>query len=87
MNSVIAPSPGPDMEVRGTYLIKKETLNLKKSILFYFSQDCNQAIEEFFNEKLFIIGYVGIGIAGIMVRTWNCLNIVLMVCGMQCVLF
>ncbi|GAA6096176.1 tetraspanin-2a [Tachysurus ichikawai] len=31
------------------------------------SKDCNQAIEEFFNEKLFIIGYVGIGIAGIMV--------------------
>ncbi|KAF4112525.1 tetraspanin-2a [Onychostoma macrolepis] len=29
--------------------------------------DCNTAIEEFFNEKLFIIGYVGIGIAGIMI--------------------
>uniref|UniRef100_A0A9J8D7X6 Tetraspanin n=1 Tax=Cyprinus carpio carpio TaxID=630221 RepID=A0A9J8D7X6_CYPCA len=28
---------------------------------------CNEAIEKFFNEKLFIIGYVGIGIAGIMV--------------------
>ncbi|KAK2857911.1 hypothetical protein Q7C36_005830 [Tachysurus vachellii] len=31
------------------------------------SKDCRQAIKEFFNEKLFIIGYVGIGIAGIMV--------------------
>lgn len=31
------------------------------------SKDCVKAIEEFFNEKLFIIGYVGIGIAGIMI--------------------
>uniref|UniRef100_A0A8C2B4M2 Tetraspanin n=1 Tax=Cyprinus carpio TaxID=7962 RepID=A0A8C2B4M2_CYPCA len=30
-------------------------------------QVCNEAIEKFFNEKLFIIGYVGIGIAGIMI--------------------
>ncbi|CAM4628255.1 unnamed protein product [Leuciscus chuanchicus] len=29
--------------------------------------DCVKAIEDFFNEKLFIIGYVGIGIAGIMI--------------------
>ncbi|KAK7145178.1 hypothetical protein R3I94_011317 [Phoxinus phoxinus] len=28
---------------------------------------CIKAIEDFFNEKLFIIGYVGIGIAGIMI--------------------
>lgn len=31
-------------------------------------KDCVKAIEDFFNEKLFIIGYVGLGIAGIMVR-------------------
>ncbi|XP_066527325.1 tetraspanin-2 [Hoplias malabaricus] len=31
------------------------------------SKDCETAIEEFFNSKLFIIGYVGIGIAGVMV--------------------
>ncbi|XP_043097315.1 tetraspanin-2a [Puntigrus tetrazona] len=30
-------------------------------------KDCKEAIEEFFNEKLFIIGYVGVGIAGIMI--------------------
>lgn len=30
-------------------------------------KDCVQTIEAFFNEKLFIIGYVGIGIAGVMV--------------------
>ncbi|XP_059353787.1 CD81 antigen-like [Carassius carassius] len=30
-------------------------------------KDCNKAIEEFFIGKLFIIGYVGIGIAGIMI--------------------
>ncbi|KAG7326507.1 hypothetical protein KOW79_009908 [Hemibagrus wyckioides] len=31
------------------------------------SKDCVKAIEDFFNEKLFIIGYVGIGVAGIMI--------------------
>ncbi|XP_027002454.1 tetraspanin-2a [Tachysurus fulvidraco] len=31
------------------------------------AKDCNQAIQDFFNERLFIIGYVCIGIAGIMV--------------------
>lgn len=30
-------------------------------------QDCLTAITEFFNEKLYIIGYVGIGVAGVMV--------------------
>ena len=28
---------------------------------------CEEAIEEFFNTKLYVIGYVGIGIAGVMV--------------------
>ncbi|XP_065142480.1 CD9 antigen [Paramisgurnus dabryanus] len=28
---------------------------------------CDSAIEEFFNSKLFIVGYVGIGIAGVMI--------------------
>ncbi|XP_076874959.1 tetraspanin-2 [Brachyhypopomus gauderio] len=30
-------------------------------------KSCELAIEEFFNSKLFIIGYVGIGIAGVMI--------------------
>ncbi|XP_064162154.1 tetraspanin-2a [Anguilla rostrata] len=30
-------------------------------------KDCNAAISEFFNDKLYIIGYVGIGIAGAMI--------------------
>ncbi|XP_051568685.1 tetraspanin-2-like [Myxocyprinus asiaticus] len=30
-------------------------------------KDCIKAIEDFFNEKLFIIGYVGIGIAGVKI--------------------
>ncbi|XP_065135742.2 tetraspanin-2a [Paramisgurnus dabryanus] len=30
-------------------------------------KDCLKALEDFFNEKLFIIGYVGIGIAGVMI--------------------
>ncbi|XP_063071784.1 tetraspanin-2a [Engraulis encrasicolus] len=31
------------------------------------TKDCVKAIDDFFNEKLFIIGYVGIGIAGVMI--------------------
>ncbi|XP_004068842.1 tetraspanin-2 [Oryzias latipes] len=31
------------------------------------TQDCYKAISDFFNEKLFILGYIGIGIAGVMV--------------------
>ncbi|XP_034732691.1 CD9 antigen-like isoform X2 [Etheostoma cragini] len=31
------------------------------------SKDCETGIKEFFNSKLYIIGYVGIGIAGVMV--------------------
>lgn len=31
------------------------------------TKDCLTAITDFFNEKLYIIGYVGIGVAGIMV--------------------
>lgn len=30
-------------------------------------QDCETGIKDFFNSKLYIIGYVGIGIAGVMV--------------------
>ncbi|XP_067302966.1 CD9 antigen [Pseudorasbora parva] len=31
------------------------------------NQTCDVAIEEFFNSRLFIVGYVGIGIAGVMI--------------------
>ncbi|KAM4610918.1 tetraspanin-2-like [Polymixia lowei] len=31
------------------------------------TKDCGAGIEEFFNSKLYIIGYVGIGIAGVMI--------------------
>ncbi|CAJ1050265.1 Tetraspanin-2 [Xyrichtys novacula] len=31
------------------------------------TQDCITAITEFFNERLHIIGYIGIGIAGVMI--------------------
>ncbi|CAB1424348.1 unnamed protein product [Pleuronectes platessa] len=30
-------------------------------------QDCETGIKDFFNSKLYIIGYVGIGIAGVMI--------------------
>uniref|UniRef100_A0A8C6KV83 Tetraspanin n=1 Tax=Nothobranchius furzeri TaxID=105023 RepID=A0A8C6KV83_NOTFU len=35
--------------------------------LIFPLQDCESRIEEFFNNKLYIIGYVGIGIAGVMI--------------------
>uniref|UniRef100_A0A8C2ZJQ1 Tetraspanin n=1 Tax=Cyclopterus lumpus TaxID=8103 RepID=A0A8C2ZJQ1_CYCLU len=31
------------------------------------AKDCKTSIKEFFNSKLYIIGYVGIGIAGVMI--------------------
>lgn len=34
-------------------------------------QDCLSAITDFFNKKLYIIGYIGIGIAGVMVRLYK----------------
>uniref|UniRef100_A0A672TCR9 CD81 protein-like n=1 Tax=Sinocyclocheilus grahami TaxID=75366 RepID=A0A672TCR9_SINGR len=37
---------------------------------------CHEAIEEFFSSKLFIVGYVGIGIAGVMVNTILSLTVV-----------
>lgn len=37
---------------------------------FVYSQDCLTAITDFFNEKLHIIGYIGIGVAGVMVRIY-----------------
>ncbi|KTG31401.1 hypothetical protein cypCar_00014599 [Cyprinus carpio] len=33
----------------------------------YHVNTCHEAIEEFFNSKLFIVSYVGIGIAGVMI--------------------
>lgn len=35
--------------------------------LIFGLQDCETGIKDFFNGKLYIIGYVGIGIAGVMV--------------------
>lgn len=35
--------------------------------LIFGAQDCETGIKDFFNSKLYIIGYVGIGIAGVMV--------------------
>ena len=40
--------------------------------LMFGLQDCETGIKDFFNAKLYIIGYVGIGIAGVMVS--QCVN-------------
>lgn len=37
-------------------------------------QDCFTAITDFFNERLHIIGYIGISAAGVMVRICKCIN-------------
>uniref|UniRef100_A0A672RLA8 Tetraspanin 2 n=1 Tax=Sinocyclocheilus grahami TaxID=75366 RepID=A0A672RLA8_SINGR len=46
------------------HIINQSVINLFDSM-----QTCHEAIAEFFNSKLFIVGYVGIGIAGVMVNT------------------
>ena len=43
-------------------------------LCFMCPQDCLTAIIDFFNEKLHIIGYIGIGIAGVVVRNCNILT-------------
>uniref|UniRef100_A0A673K9L3 CD9 antigen-like n=1 Tax=Sinocyclocheilus rhinocerous TaxID=307959 RepID=A0A673K9L3_9TELE len=44
------------------HIINQSIINLFDSM-----QTCHEAIEEFFSSKLFIVGYVGIGIAGVMI--------------------
>lgn len=39
-----------------------------------FIQDCFTAITDFFNERLHIIGYIGIGVAGVMVIICKYIN-------------
>ncbi|XP_041084540.1 CD9 antigen-like isoform X2 [Polyodon spathula] len=41
--------------------------NVHKTCTEHDNKSCVAAIEEFFNGKLYIIGYVGIGIAGVMI--------------------
>uniref|UniRef100_A0A671LD41 CD9 antigen-like n=1 Tax=Sinocyclocheilus anshuiensis TaxID=1608454 RepID=A0A671LD41_9TELE len=44
------------------HIINQSVINLFDSM-----QTCHEAIEQFFSSKLFIVGYVGIGIAGVMI--------------------
>uniref|UniRef100_A0AAR2K775 Tetraspanin 2b n=1 Tax=Pygocentrus nattereri TaxID=42514 RepID=A0AAR2K775_PYGNA len=44
-----------------------ESGNSTSIVTIYHKIDCITAINDFFNEKLFIIGYVGLGIAGVMI--------------------
>uniref|UniRef100_A0A673K7I0 CD9 antigen-like n=1 Tax=Sinocyclocheilus rhinocerous TaxID=307959 RepID=A0A673K7I0_9TELE len=53
------------------HIINQSIINLFDSM-----QTCHEAIEEFFSSKLFIVGYVGIGIAGVMVNTIMSLTVV-----------
>uniref|UniRef100_A0A8C6NM19 Tetraspanin n=1 Tax=Nothobranchius furzeri TaxID=105023 RepID=A0A8C6NM19_NOTFU len=43
-----------------------DSIQRNLTALIFPLQDCESRIEEFFNNKLYIIGYVGIGIAGII---------------------
>uniref|UniRef100_A0A8C7FJU3 CD9 antigen-like n=1 Tax=Oncorhynchus kisutch TaxID=8019 RepID=A0A8C7FJU3_ONCKI len=51
------------------YYIKSYNDNKNNTMIqnSYHRVDCEVGIKEFFNSKLYIIGYVGIGIAGVMV--------------------
>ncbi len=53
------------------HIINQSIINLFESM-----QTCHDAIEAFFNSKLFIVGYVGIGIAGVMVNAVMSLTVV-----------
>ncbi len=53
------------------HIINQSIINLFESM-----QTCHEAIQEFFNSKLFIVGYVGIGIAGVMVNAIMLLTVV-----------
>uniref|UniRef100_A0A8C6KYZ3 Tetraspanin 2b n=1 Tax=Nothobranchius furzeri TaxID=105023 RepID=A0A8C6KYZ3_NOTFU len=44
-----------------------DSIQRNLTALIFPLQDCESRIEEFFNNKLYIIGYVGIGIAGVMI--------------------
>lgn len=44
-------------------------------MLYCVFKDCLTAITVFFNEKLHIIGYIGIGAAGVMVRIHEISNL------------
>ena len=59
-----------DVKYKDDYRQWDVAVALKKNYLNNdcFTQDCLTAITDFFNEKLYIIGYVGIGTAGVMVR-------------------
>lgn len=71
--------PAPDTKVRSVISPKLRLIMMMQygptSHLSYTCQthvisclqDCETRIKEFFNNKLYIIGYVGIGIAGVMV--------------------
>uniref|UniRef100_A0A3Q2XBN6 Tetraspanin 2b n=1 Tax=Hippocampus comes TaxID=109280 RepID=A0A3Q2XBN6_HIPCM len=41
--------------------------NNNSTLIISYQKDCETAIKDFFNSKLYIIGYVGIGIAGVMI--------------------
>lgn len=53
------------------HIINQSIINLFESM-----QTCHEAIKEFFDSKLFIVGYVGIGIAGVMVNAVMLLTVV-----------
>uniref|UniRef100_A0A8K9WPD0 Tetraspanin n=1 Tax=Oncorhynchus mykiss TaxID=8022 RepID=A0A8K9WPD0_ONCMY len=53
--------------IQNSYHKVVSTLTLKHFFSGEKNDDCEVGIKEFFNSKLYIIGYVGIGIAGVMV--------------------
>lgn len=66
------PDPAPDSQVSLDTLSQKIKLRplpvpVLSNHVYFAPQNCESSIKDFFNNKLYIIGYVGIGIAGVMV--------------------
>uniref|UniRef100_A0A3B3ZKX2 Tetraspanin n=1 Tax=Periophthalmus magnuspinnatus TaxID=409849 RepID=A0A3B3ZKX2_9GOBI len=51
----------------GTLISSYQNIYVISKIILQEMQDCETGIKDFFNSKLYIIGYVGIGIAGVMI--------------------
>uniref|UniRef100_A0A3Q3B8W3 Tetraspanin 2a n=1 Tax=Kryptolebias marmoratus TaxID=37003 RepID=A0A3Q3B8W3_KRYMA len=49
------------------YSVDENNPNGTAIAILYHNTDCFAAIQEFFEKKLYIIGYIGIGIAGVMI--------------------
>ncbi|ROL23514.1 CD81 protein [Anabarilius grahami] len=76
MDWSLTHTPAAENELCLASVLCKEVEDVIPKSLQPGTETCHVAIEEFFNSKLFIVGYVGIGIAGVMVNSHMSINVV-----------